>query len=520
MRPFIEEVRSNVKSPQGEWVQKLGRYTYIKGPNNQHKAAVVQAVELGATGIVDNLMGRSSVKAAAQLMALKPEHEAELFSLVQFSDGSSSTWTATPGKKPSVEDQRPDLIVSRVAQKVMAGSTEKLHEAMLDWLDMSELSEADVTAQMDAACQERYTRIAASMRQTSSNEARILLKVLGYASRKSTEAGSRAKSFARIVEHYVDLGVDGNVTDEEVFGLLNDKMPGELPQLRLLQEVLRSARNRGDSQCPACSSEVGAGHLTACLAHFEQHDAPAVDLPWIANEVKNLFIRKARWENLVEAKRQEETCKAQSKAYRDLKAACRKRLKQLVEDSIESFCGQVNAYLPKSWTLGYDAKLGALGLSRDAFGFSFSMDGAEWATVTAAVGCVIGDHTPEGEPLVLVIQEQAWDQETLRDVMSALRKFPGQVLMLGTVSPRGRFPSGWTLVSSGELVEQFVVRTIQPIEEVSEFTKKMLLALGFEPAAIEKMSPETAAEISQLRGTSAQDVVIHEDGGWALKERV
>jgi hypothetical protein len=133
------------------------------------------------------------------------------------------------------------------------------------------------------------------------------------------------------------------------------------------------------------------------------------------------------------------------------------------------------------------------------------------------MGCVIGNRLPAGQPQLLVIEDRAWDPSTLREVMMALREFPGQVLMQGTLKPRGKMPKDWNIVSSVEIMQQFVAQTAFPIPKVSDFEREMLQALGFDNASIDRLTPWSAHEIV-ARGALAANVEITDDGGWSIKE--
>ncbi len=523
MRPFIEKVRSNVKSPGSEWEIELARYTYIRGPNGGHKTTIIQAAELATTGAVDDIMGRDEVKKAAILMSMKPEHEEVLVSSAVFSDGSESSWTCDPGKNPKKEGQVPSLIISRIARKLLSGSAERLHESMLDWLNLDEVTEDMVTKDMSPSCRERYQDVARAIREGGASETEILSKAIEYSDKRRLKAAGQVKAHAQILSHYQELDLDGNVTDEDIFRSLNEMVSEEMSSTVLLHEIMKRARKDGYDQCPACGTEVGSSHIKQCEDHYRSlaDSQDSALMPWVADKIKALFIQRARWESLLMVKEESERLKAQVEEYSDLKKACRKSLKRLVEESIEDFCQAVTKYLPEGKELGYDSHLGWLGLKRLGGGISSSMSGAEWATVTAAVGCAIGERTPAWQPLVLVIEDRAWDPETLRQVMLSLQKFPGQVLMQGTIGPKGRFPPKWTMVSSKEILDQFCVKTIQPTKEVSALTKQMLVALGFDAATIDRMSPDTAIELSSRTTISSAHVTIHEDGGWSLtKEHV
>ena len=514
MRPYIETLNSNVKSPRGEWTQNLGRYTLILGPNRSHKTTIIQAAELATTGAVDDLMGRDGVKEAAKLMSLKPSGEDTLYSRATFSDGSVSSWQGEPGSKPKTANLEPNLIVSRIARKTLSGTTEKLHDAMVELLDLEDVTTSAITQEMSSSCRDHYEEVAGNLRKRFGSEMRVLTMVLEYAGKKQRELLSESKAHKQVMTHYKNSGVDGSVGMEEIVAVMG-KLPFSLPQTMLLQSVMRNAVDKDYDQCPSCGSEVGLKHLSACRDHFDGFGES--DLQPLVLELQGLFRSHERWESFLESKRLYEDCKTEEQRYKILKKACQEALSRLVERAMGSFCVDVNRYLPQDWSLGYDKSLGVLGLQAGPGHVFSSMSGAEWATVTAAMGCVIGNRLPAGQPQLLVIEDRAWDPSTLRDVMMALREFPGQVLMQGTLKPRGKMPKDWTVVSSVEIMQQFVASTVYPIPKVSAFEREMLQALGFDDAAIDRLSPRSAHEIV-AQGALAANVEITDDGGWSLQE--
>ena len=514
MRPYIETLSSNVKSPRGEWTQNLGRYTLILGPNRSHKTTIIQAAELATTGAVDDLMGRDGVKEAAKLMSLKPPAEETLYSKATFSDGTVSSWTAEPGSKPKTANLQPNLIVSRIARKALSGSTEKLHEAMVDLFDFENLSVNAVTQEMSSSCRDHYEEVAGNLRKRFGSEVRVLTMVLEYAGKKQRELLSESKGHKQVMAYYEAKGVDGNVGVDDLVAAMS-KLPFSLPQTMLLQSVMKNAVDSSYDQCPSCGSEVGLKHLSACQDHFDALGQS--DLRPLAFELHELFRAHERWESFLESKRLYEDCKTEEQRYKVLKKACQEALSRLVEQMMSSFCALVDRYLPQDWSLGYDKDIGVLGLQAGPSTVFSSMSGAEWATVTAAMGCVIGNRLPAGQPQLLVIEDRAWDPSTLRDVMLALREFPGQVLMQGTLKPRGKMPKDWSIVSSVEIMQQFVAQTAFPIPKVSDFEREMLQALGFDNASIDRLTPQSAHEIV-ARGALAANVEITDDGGWSLQE--
>lgn len=78
--------------------------------------------------------------------------------------------------------------------------------------------------------------------------------------------------------------------------------------------------------------------------------------------------------------------------------------------------------------------------------FRSGLSGAEEARMYAAVCCALAS----GDIVVVMPSERQWSPEVLREVMRALEKAPGQVILVSTVEPAGRVGKAWTVVRPGD----------------------------------------------------------------------
>lgn len=522
MRPFIKEIQSNVKSPNGDWGCQLGRHTLILGPNRSHKTTIIQGLELGASGMVDDIMGRDEVKIANTLMALKPVEADHLFSRVTYSDGKCAEFVASPGSKPTQTWTRPSMVVSRLTRKVMSGSSAKLHEAMIDWMDLTSVCVEDIVELLPADLQAKYLDIADRMRRSSSSEVHILQKIIEYAGKTQREKSAEVKALKARQDFFSSQLDEEARTDAEVAEFIFELTLQKTRPLTHMQQVLKYAIDMTLQQCPTCSSPVGEEHLSNCHEYMFGQDAGKdgfedYDFRRIMSQVQTRVL----WRFMANTKQELDALTPEVETYKRLKAECSKVLEALVSAHAEQICASANKYLPATWTLKYDKASQVLGLDRGQNGFHSSLSGAEWATVIAAVACVAADNMDPGEPVLLVLEDRAWDSATLASVMKGLAKFGGQVVVQSTVKPKGRMSSDWTVVESKEFVKQF-----SPFEEIvlkkkeaklSKLQKDMLEALGFKEDEVEIMTADTVAEIVS-QGVAAANVELDEDGGWELKE--
>lgn len=522
-RPFIKEVQSNVKSPHGDWACELGRYTLILGPNRSHKTTIIQALELGASGAVDDIMGRDEVKVASTLMTLKPADADHLFSRVVYSDGQGAEFVASPKGKPTQTWTRPSMVVSRLTRKVMSGSSTKLHEAMIDWMDLQSVSVGEITLHLSNDVHAKYLDIADRMRRGADSEVHILQKIIEYAEKTKREKNAEVKALKALQDFFSDR-MTGDLRDNrELADFIFEITLTKTRPLTHMQQVLQYAMDMTLQQCPTCSSPVGQDHLVECHEYMYGQDAGKdgfedYDFRRILANVETRVL----WDLMSETKKKSDTLEAEAAKYKRLKAECSKALDALVAQHASKMCAHANKYLPATWNLKYDEKLKVLGLDRGQNGFHSSLSGAEWATVIAAVACVAADNLPDDtEPVLLVLEDRAWDAGTLAEVMKGLAKFDGQVVIQSTVKPKGRLPAAWTVVQSKEFVKQFNIFEDLTLKEktkpLTKLQREMLEALGFKEDEVLLMTADTANEIVS-QGVAAANVDLEDDGGWSLKE--
>ena len=522
MRPFIKEVSSNVKSPQGEWVCQLGRHTLIVGPNRSHKTTIIQGLELGASGMVDDIMGRDEVKIANTLLSLKPAEADHLFSRVIYSDNKGAEFTLTPGSRATQTWTRPHMVVSRLARKALSGSPAKLHEAMLNWMDLKSVCVEDIVNMISKDLRAKYLDIADRMRKKASSELHIAQQIVDYAGKTQREMSAQVKALDSL-QNSLSENLHGEVySNEDLNELLTHTVSLGTKTITHMTVVLHYAVLKGLQQCPTCSSPVGFDHLKVCFDHMSaQNVAPGALSENDLNRVRIQVGSQVIWGLMMDTKEKADNARREMETYKRLKSECAKAIETLVAQHAEGVCSQANKYLPPAWTLKYDDASKTLGLDKGQNGFHSSLSGAEWATVSAAVACVAADNLEdENEPALLVLEDRAWDKETLAEVMKVLQKFEGQVVIQSTIKPKGRIPSAWTVVESKHFLEQFNVfktLTLKPAKKLTKLQRSMLEALGFTEEEMLIMTAKTVQDITS-KGIASSNVELTDDGDWSVQE--
>jgi hypothetical protein len=531
MRPFVQTVISNLKSPDpegGEWTVNLGQRTLIVGPNTSHKSAILQAIELAMSGAADDIVGRNNVRDGSLLLTASPT--SVLSCRATLSNGEHSSFFVEEGKRP-VHQGDPTTMPLRAVRAALASSPDSAKKAFLQWVIGPNIT---VEEFIPADLRGRFNDLAAG-----DTPVETLLNVLEYAGKKQRAAASEAKGAQAVAEEMRNTMVEP--PDEDEIKRLQAQIAGcsgttnhrqlqdaqaslsqwteQATQLKLsleehsvdlmsnLLSVLNVSVFDEHDSCPACSSQVGREHLIACRDHYaevlEPHSSDLASLAFAEDEMTrwhwqtfhlkqssasssepvNLAALQQRLEDLQRAHVQWESLKRSNDVvqdlqtsvdeYKRLKAACQKAIDKLLNENIEGFCQEVSGYLPTDWTFGVQLKDGKKNVFRCGLlhegTVRCALSGAEWAAVTTAIAMAVTNRSlSPSSPSVLIPEDRAWDQRTLASVMREYGKFEGQVVIASTVRPRGRPSKAWTIIDLER--DPLFVSDIEvlPVEEAEE----------------------------------------------------
>ena len=169
---FVSRLKTNVK---GALDVELGRKTLVVGPPASHKSGLVSALSLALTGKVDELGS-----APAELLALRPAGDDELYADLEFSSGEKSSWrikggSTARGKKPERSGLQGQFL-GRVVQEVLASEPKRRRESLLRIIAPSNLL-AKARAEVPQAFQGEWDRLVAAASADSESEADTLVKV-------------------------------------------------------------------------------------------------------------------------------------------------------------------------------------------------------------------------------------------------------------------------------------------------------------------------------------------------------
>ncbi len=182
------------------------------------------------------------------------------------------------------------------------------------------------------------------------------------------------------------------------------------------------------------------------------------------------------WDTVQTARDTAAALRAEKPAYEDMKQHCVKAVGKLLDAATEDFCKQAQAYLPERFRIGLqlhdgDKEVFRLGFWRGNVLHTI-LSGTEYDALCASVAMVVAGlggvapttkkgrgrppaRTTHGNYYLVIPEDRDRDPETLRELMVAWRKFPGQIILESTKVPKGGVPAGWTLVDLDEWRKQF-----------------------------------------------------------------
>tara|TARA_R110002020_G_scaffold434259_2_gene644386 strand:- start:122 stop:1909 length:1788 start_codon:yes stop_codon:yes gene_type:complete len=507
-RPWIKRVDSNIKSPTGtEWSLELGQHTLLVGSNTSHKSAVIQAVELALTAAADDIVGRSAVKDSALLMSLAPHGAAELESTATLTDGTEAYFKLAGTKRPThdTEVKMKDALPLRQVRKAMQGSTDTARKAFVRWAAQGATRE-DILGRMATTQHGVYGDLAEHIGKGKS-EIDTLIAVLEYVEKRKRDCAKEQKG-AQIVVDSIREGINANRPDEgdifhwesEVHRLRADieaclttdiGLPDAYKHAPNTMASLAWAMEHNLSSCPACSSAVGAAHISTCWEYYSNilatvdctpPDVSHLDTQRKHAEAKLSALREAetKWDQVAVAIEKVEEMKSVAVGHESLLTALKVCLGDVLAYAVPSFCDKVQCFLPSNWLFDVNLlqdgrEVFRMGLvdEHDQKKLRCALSGAEWATVTTAIAMAmdlgVGELTNKSRlvaPRVLIPEDRAWDGRTLSSVMRGFSRYDGQVVMASTIRPKGRSPKGWTIIDMDDWLDTFT--DPKPRKEVPE----------------------------------------------------
>lgn len=325
--PYVESIKSNLKSFDGDWELNLGERTLLVGSNTSHKSAVIQSVELALSGAADDVVGRNDVRDGGLLITLAPGKELHCSAKLSDDDLTIHYTLKRSGKtvKKPEHDVGRDLsraLPHRLVRAALAGSPATARKSFLHWAATG-TTPAAVLTHLPSKHHARYKDIGEKIARDVTPVSR-LLAVTEYAGKRQRECSREAKGAQVIVQSSGDM-LQGAPPTDEVFSFAQQGVDEATTALQAsasapdmdantaevkyreaqdqftyfserakelhemidgLERVARIADRQAESiqwvldagveQCPTCSSPVGGQHLQLCLSHWETKRDQAV----------------------------------------------------------------------------------------------------------------------------------------------------------------------------------------------------------------------------------------------------
>lgn len=464
---YVQKIKSNLK---GAIEVDLGPRTIIIGENASGKSSIINSISLALTGEIEDDSGRV-IKQELNLFALHPDRKGDLYAIAVLANGGEARYE-TSGSVEAAKRARHQLPASidkakvfplRQIKPLLVGSVDALQEFFLGALS-STLTEADVLSVIPPTLHASFTEVAGT-----GNHGKRLLRALEVAASKKKGASARKREAENTIT-VKSVGLPPPVGEGEV-ARLREQMELEnrvlesvsstavIPRNTLLESVLSLLREHvahNSDECAVCGHvqspddfltrlgvletqtarvEIKQAHaetdrMRASIATAMYNKAMQANEAWSAvNEARNAVVASeqavARW-----------------KIFED---ACSTAVASLLASATTRLETRVQAFLPASDQFGVllaygERSMCAFGLKRNGF-LDTSLSGAEWARVTAALGCALS----EGELRVIVPEDRSMSPATLTSVLDAFGESPVQIILATTTEPT-RIPKSWTVV--------------------------------------------------------------------------
>ena len=417
-RPHIMTVRSNFKSPGGSaWKANLSPKTLIVGRNGSGKSRTTQAAEVAIQGCASDVAGRVVSKSKPMLSRLGSGED--IFAAVTFSNGETCHWSLT-----SSHGQKPSILALPPVLEALTGSDNKAYRALIQWCGQR-FTRDEVESVLEAAGLDADSILSPKLKSPE-ELTKALLTAL------DTAESERRKKLKEIKE----LGARRDRVIEDLTKLAHI---GDLDEARSAVEVIED-RILGAGIVEAADADFD-GSVQKLLAEYR---AAAMTYHTLIGQQGQKTRLQGSLAKLREADKHAREDSADAKLIID---ALAQTMANLVAAHGAEFCRRVQQYLPAEKLIGIEThpfRVGLVRQGREGCVVHSACSGAEWVMLSAAIAAA----TAAPGPAVLVLQDRAWDAQTLGEAMAALGRWDGQVLITSTIEPE--LPvTGWRVVRIG-----------------------------------------------------------------------
>lgn len=405
-RPHIMTCMSNFKSAEGStWKATLSPKTLIVGRNGSGKSRITQAVEAAIQGCASDISGRFLSKSKPMLSRLGAGND--IYATVAFSNGETCHWALK-----GAQGQRPHILTLPPVLEALTGSDTKAYRALIQWCGQR-FTRDEVESVLEAAGLDADSILSPSL-TSAADLTKALLTALDTAESERRKKLKDVKSTAATIERELK----------------------NLSALAHLEDLDEAEASLVDLE-PLPGSDFSADSLSAYRDAVIRHHSI------VAQHEAKARLRAV----IAETREKNRNASEDADNAKHVAGALAQTMASLVAAHGAEFCRRVQQYLPADKLIGIEThpfRVGLVRQGREGCVVHSACSGAEWVMLSAAIAAA----TAAPGPSVLVLQDRAWDAQTLGEAMSALGSWDGQVLITSTIEPE--LPvKGWKVVRIG-----------------------------------------------------------------------
>ena len=448
----IVNIKTNIKSLDGEsrtW--NIGKNTLLIGKNESGKSTIAEAIQLALSGSVAGLLLRpGEVKKGEDLASLISPGNDSAEAQVKFSNGDSSRWSMTRGKRPKQEfdlsiNAEVGLPITALKAK-LSGSSDKairfFFEAFGQKMTLKELTKLAPPSAGEFPPEILETFTTEETPRDFKHSPQSLLDILEKIASKKRNSRAKAKALEQTLTHFSGAQ---SVDKSEIYTAWKELFRS------LHFEQLRKIYRNNEGLRSFCAQELeGLGSPQELKALNNSVEA--------SEEVQALLEQKLMAEMAGRVRIDAREAVRWGAMFQAAEAIINGAIRETTKDLLPAYCARASRFLPEGESLFCSIESGKFYygiLRQEDRGVSWpcgvihrAMSGSTEVRVLAAMAAAL--VLPTEGLSVLVLDDRMWDMDTLRETMCALEDAPCQVIIMSTFRPKGKPRKKWSYVNVAE----------------------------------------------------------------------
>lgn len=432
MNNHTVEIISNIKSPDGNSYRvPFGKNTILIGENEAGKSAIAESLQLARTGSAFGLLYRDKLVRDGKLLSnLIPVGEDRARAVAAFENGETCSWTLERGKRAQKKGQRGSVLSVAELHTIMAGTNES--KIKFFWERLCEpVSVTDLMAGVPEDLHETLVLVCPLEGKINLTE---LLDKIGKFQRNQNDV---VKAGQIALE---SMGSIREITEDEMHGVW------DTIQRAMVRDVTK-AMYRDHKADPTLQLGPAIQYLIEYLGGKEAFKKISIT-DEAASDLSEVLMHKRLSRAALAARNGESKASSLRDSLKALKVAVLNLMKASITAVAEEFCERIGAFLPEDEEFLFEIDGGDLDIglwkvypeesTRDGH---IALSGSTEARILAAIASGLAEEND-----LIVVDDRMWDSDTLRKTMIALEKSPAQVVIMSTISPKGRARKAWKYV--------------------------------------------------------------------------